>query len=61
MEKYFKGIVDIEASKDMTKEQIFEAIKSGLNTDFEAFYIELTKVNGTYDSLNQTSVKGKKS
>lgn len=61
MEEYYKGIINIEASKEMTKEQVYEAIKSGLNEDFEEFYIGLTKVNGTYDSPNKSSVKSKKS
>lgn len=58
--EYYKGIINIEASKEMTKEQIFEAVKSGLTSDFEEFYIGLTKVNGTYDSLNKSSVKSKR-
>ena len=59
--EYYKGIINIEASKEMTKEQVFEAIKSGLTSDFEEFYIGLTKVNGTYESLDKPSTKGKKS
>lgn len=59
--EYYKGIINIEASKEMTKEQIFEAVKSGLTSDFEEFYIGLTKVNGTYDSPIKSSIKGKKS
>lgn len=60
MEEYYKGIIHIEASKEMSKEQIFEAVKSGLSDDFEEFYIGLTKVNGTYESPNKPSVKSKK-
>ena len=44
----------------MTKEQVFEAVKSGLTSDFEEFYIGLTKINGTYESPNKPSVKSKK-
>jgi hypothetical protein len=59
--EYYKGIIHIESSKSMTKEQIFEAVKSGLTEDFEEFYLGLTKVNGTYESLDKPSTKSKKS
>ena len=59
--EYYKGIIHIESSKEMSKEQVYEAVKSGLTEDFEEFYLGLTKVNGTYESLDKTSTKGKKS
>jgi len=61
MEEYYKGIINIESSKSMTKEQVFEAVKSGLTEDFEEFYLGLTKANGTYENLDKPSVKSKKS
>ena len=58
--EYYKGIIHIESSKNMSKDQVYEAVKSGLNEDFEEFYLGLTKVNGTYDSPEKPSVKNKK-
>lgn len=59
--EYFKGIINIEASKSMTKEQIYEQLKGKLDVDFNTFYLELTKLNGTYESIEKPSVKSKKS
>lgn len=59
--KYFKGIINIEASKSMTKEQVYEQLKGKLDVDFDTFYLELTKLNGTYESVEKPSVKSKKS
>lgn len=59
--EYFKGIINIEASKSMTKEQIYEQLKGKLDVDFDTFYLELTKLNGTYESIEKPSVKSKKS
>lgn len=59
--EYFKGIINIDASKSMTKEQIYEQLKGKLDVDFDTFYLELTKLNGTYESIEKPSVKSKKS
>lgn len=59
--EYFKGIINIEASKSMTKEQVYEQLKGKLDVDFDTFYLELTKLNGTYESVEKPSVKSKKS
>jgi hypothetical protein len=59
--EYFKGIINIEASKSMTKEQVYEQLKGKLDVDFDTFYLELTKLNGTYESIEKPSVKSKKS
>lgn len=58
--EYFKGIINIEASKSMTKEQVYEQLKGKLDVDFDTFYLELTKLNGTYESIEKPSVKSKK-
>ena len=58
--EYYKGIINIEASKTMTKDEIFIAVKSGLNEDFELFFVNLQKVNGTYESPSKTSKQHKK-
>ena len=38
--EYFKGIINIEASKSMTKEQVYEQLKGKLDVDFDTFYLE---------------------
>lgn len=55
--------IDLESSKTMTKEQIYEAVKGNLDEDFEVFYLGLTKANGTYESTCEfgKSVKVNKS
>jgi hypothetical protein len=58
--EYYKGLVHIEESKKMTKEQVLEAVKSGLNEDFEVFYKGLQKANGTYESTSKNSKPNKK-
>lgn len=45
----------------MTKEQVYEQLKGKLDVDFDTFYLELTKLNGTYESVEKPSVKSKKS
>jgi hypothetical protein len=59
--EYYKGIIHVEASKEMTKEQVYEAVKGGLSEDFEEFYLGLTKVNGNYESVNKSGKPSKKS
>jgi len=59
--EYYKGIIHIESSKDMTKEQVLEAVKGGLNEDFEEFYLGLQKANGNYESVSKPSKSSKKS
>lgn len=58
--EYYKGIIHIEASKDMTKEQVYEAVKGGLNEDFEEFYLGLLKTNGNDENISKPSKQSKK-
>lgn len=59
--EFYKGIINIEASKELSKEQIYEIVKGSLNEDFEAFYLGLQKANGTHESLDKPSKQSKKS
>lgn len=43
----------------MTKEQVYEQLKGKLDVDFDTFYLELTKVNGTHGSVEKPSKKDK--
>ena len=57
---FYKGIINIEAAKNLSKEQVYEIVKGNINEDFESFYKGLQKAIGTDESVDKPSKQNKK-